>query len=108
MGGIPHMLDSNPSCNKLKYKIRENNKAKLIEYSKDALFNSENYDDDKIEEMLKDYGSEIDSITQKYRNKAAHTDRIKKPKAKQCLNYIIDVEHFLKTMLDSFDKENID
>lgn len=50
----------------------------------------------------------IDSITQKYRNKAAHTYRIKDSKAKQCLDYVIDVKRFLGCMLDSFDKEHGD
>lgn len=105
LGGIPHILGSHPKCKKLDYEIRENNRLKLIEYSKYALFDSDKHDDKEIEKTLKDYGRKVNSITDKYRNKAAHTDRIKEPKAKQCLDYVIDVEHFLKTMLDSFDKE---
>ena len=105
LGGIPHILGSHPKCKKLDYEIRENNRSKLIEYSRYALFDSDKHDDKEIEKTLKDYGRQVNSITDKYRNKAAHTDRIKEPKAKQCLDYVIDVEHFLKTMLDSFDKE---
>lgn len=108
LGGIPHMLGSHPDCKKLEYEIRENNKSKLIEYSKYALFDPEKHDDDYIEETLRKYGSEINSITDKYRNKAAHTKKIKDTKAKQCLDYVIDVTRFLGTMLDSFDKENAD
>lgn len=107
LGGIPYILGANTN-KKLSHKIRENNTSKLLEYSKYALFDPNKHSDEEIKKTLKFYGSKIDSITQKYRNKAAHTDRIKDSKAKQCLDYVVDVKRFLGCMLDSFDKENVD
>ncbi|MBE6502414.1 MAG: hypothetical protein E7Z79_08255 [Methanobrevibacter thaueri] len=107
LGGIPYILGANKN-KKLEPEIHENNASKLLEYSKHALFDPNKHSDDEIKKTLKFYGSKIDSITQKYRNKAAHTYRIKDSKAKQCLDYVIDVKRFLGCMLDSFDKEHGD
>ena len=105
LGRIPHVLGSSKRSKDVDSEIRDNNISKLVEYSKDALFLEDNHDDDEIEAMLRGYGSEINRITDKYRNTAAHVDSIEQTKAKKCLNYVIDVEHFLIDMLDSFDKE---
>lgn len=105
LGKIPHVLGSSKRSKDIDSEIRDNNISKLVEYSKDALFFEDNYNDDEIEAMLMGYGSEINSITDKYRNTAAHVDSIEQKKAKKCLNYVIDVHKFLITMLNSFDKE---
>ena len=105
LGAIPHILGSSYESKKRPKEIRENDILKLIEYSKYTLFDEEKHDDEEIKTTLQYYGSKINSIKDKYRNKAAHTSRIEQIKAKECLDFVIDVEHFLKTMLDSFDRE---
>lgn len=109
LGGIPHILGSIKKSKNLTPPKKLNNTSKLIEYSKYALFYEDKHDDDEIEEKLRKYGSKINSITDRFRNKAAHTDMIEQKQAKKCLDEVIGKkdakEHFLKTMLDSFDKE---
>lgn len=86
-------------------KIHEKNLSILTEYSKAKLF-TDSHSDKEIKKTLRKYGKEIKDITYSYRNPAAHTDELQCLQAKKCLDYVIDVKHFLKTMLDSFDKEN--
>lgn len=94
-------------CHKKHYdpEIHEKNLSILTEYSKAKLF-TDSHTDEEIKKTLRKYGKEIKNITYSYRNPAAHTDELQCRQAKKCLDYVIDVKHFLKTMLDSFDKEN--
>ncbi len=103
LGSIPYIL-----CYKKHHdsNINEKNVYILTEYSKEKLF-TESYSDEEIKNILKKYGKEIKDITYRYRNPAAHTNELQCRQAKKCLDYVIDVNHFLKTMLDSFDKEDI-
>ena len=80
---------------------RENNRHKLIEYSKACLFST--LKDDEIDLLLTDYARKIESIKETFRNPAAHTGQIKRTTAEECFNLIVDVEKLLKRMLDSFD-----
>lgn len=52
--------------------------------------------------MLESYGEDIADITDEYRNKAAHTNELKRVNAELCFNLVLDVEKLLKRMLDSF------
>lgn len=99
LGRITYILGFNKdkSLNEGQHK---NNMAKLVEYSKNNLF--DNLTNDEIEEKLYQYGSLIDEIRIKYRNPAAHTNKLKRIDAEECFNLIIDVEKVLKKMLDSF------
>lgn len=99
---MPYIL-----CHKKHYdsEIHEKNVSILIEYSKAKLF-TDSHSDEEIKKTLKKYGKEIKNITYSYRNPAAHTNELQCRQAKKCLDYVIDVKHFLKTMLDSFDKED--
>lgn len=101
LGNIPYLLCY--SKHKIP-EIHEKNVSILIEYAKENLF--EDLSDEEIRETLRKYGKDIKNITFKYRNRAAHVDEIDRTKAKECFDFIIDVQQFLKTMLDSFDKEN--
>ncbi len=102
LGSMPYIL-----CHKKHYdsEIHEKNVSILIEYSKAKLF-TDSHSDEEIKKTLKKYGKEIKNITYSYRNPAAHTNELQCRQAKKCLDYVIDVKHFLKTMLDSFDKED--
>ena len=72
----------------------------LIEFSKSALFVGKS--DEEILDMLESYGEDIADITDEYRNKAAHTNELKRVNAELCFNLVLDVEKLLKRMLDSF------
>ena len=58
--------------------------------------------DEEILDMLESYGEDIADITDEYRNKAAHTNELKRVNAELCFNLVLDVEKLLKRMLDSF------
>ena len=80
---------------------KENNKRKVIEYSKARLFSKKS--DEEIANILVDYAYSVDLIRNSYRNPSAHANQVKRATAEDCFNLIIDVEKLLKRMLDSFD-----
>ena len=65
-------------------------------YAKSVLFD---YADYRVDiEIVKDCRF-IDKVRLDYRNPAAHRDRLSLTSAKECLDYVIEVEHKLKDML---------
>ena len=99
LGRITFILGFNKDKS-LNEEQHKNNMIKLVEYSKNNLFN--NLTNDEIEEKLYYYGSLVNEIRIRYRNPAAHTNKLKRIDAEECFNLIIDVEKVLKKMLDSF------
>lgn len=79
-----------------------NNKDKLLEYTKKHLFNGKT--NEEILELLIDYAEDVESVKNDYRNPSAHTNVLKRIDAEECFNLVIDVEKILKRMLDSFDE----
>lgn len=79
----------------------EHNILRSVEYSRKYF---KNYSDDKIKETLIEYGSYVDEIRRKYRNRAAHTNELSQTNARECFRYVLDVEQVLKIMLDSFEE----
>ena len=80
---------------------RQNNKTRLLEYSKERLFSRLTLSE--IDVLLQNYAKEIERIRKKYRNPSAHTNELKQVDAEECFNLVLDVEKFLKQMLDSYD-----
>ena len=80
----------------------ENNKARLIEYAKERLLSK--YSDTEIEKILTYFAEAIEVIREKYRNRCSHKESILQRQAKECMNYVIDVEQLLKKMMDTFDE----
>ena len=78
---------------------QENNQKLLLDYCTNVLFIEKKID---IKLTIEDYAKKIQSITNKYRNPSAHTAEMPKSSAKECLDFLVDVEKFLKTMLESF------
>ena len=99
LGRITFILGFNKDKS-LNEEQHKNNMIKLVEYSKNNLFN--NLTNEEIEEKLYHYGSLVNEIRIRYRNPAAHTNKLKRIDAEECFNLIIDVEKVLKKMLDSF------
>ena len=79
----------------------ENNRKKLMEYSRERLFSGKS--DDEIVNLLHEYAESIEEVKRKYRNPSAHTDTLRKVDAEECFALVVDVEKLLKNMLDSFD-----
>lgn len=78
----------------------QNDVCKLVEFSKAELLKE--YTEEQIIDLLDEYGEEIAEITKEYRNKAAHTNELKRVNAEQCFELVLDVEKLLKRILDSF------
>lgn len=99
LGTVPFVL-----CHSVPENITEeqhkNDIDRLVEFCKTSLL--KNYTDEQIVDLLDDYGSEIADITKEYRNKAAHTNELKRVNAEQCFELVLDVEKLLKRILDSF------
>ncbi|WP_022778317.1 restriction endonuclease subunit S [Butyrivibrio sp. AE3009] len=85
---------------KLSEEIKENNRRKLLEYSREKIFSEKT--DDEIVELLNDYADSIEEVKNDYRNPSAHTNELRKVDAEQCFDLVLDVEKLLKRMLDSF------
>lgn len=80
----------------------ENNKTKLLEYSKEKLFSGKS--DDEIKSIVSDYAESVEEVKNDYRNPSAHTNELRKVDAEQCFALVLDVEKLMKRMLDSFDE----
>ena len=99
MGNISEILCKwhDPKCSD---EQKENNKLKLLEYTREKLF--VNKTDEEIMDLLLDYAEEIEHVKTNYRNPSAHTGELNQMNAKDCLDLVLDVEKLLKRMLDSF------
>lgn len=100
LGTVPFVL-----CHFVPDNISEeqhnNDIDKLVEFCKLELL--PNCSDEQIVDLLDDYGAKIADITKEYRNKAAHTNELKRVNAEQCFELVLDVEKLLKRILDSFE-----
>ena len=78
---------------------KKETKKQFIDYAKKELF--EFSDCCKVEKEIKEDVHFIDTVRVDYRNPAAHRDRMTITSAKECLEYVIDVQHMLKNMLST-------
>ena len=82
---------------------RKNNREKLLDYAQEKIFTNESRKE--IGDLLLEYADEIEAIKKNYRNPSAHIGELTEVNAKDCFDIVLDVEKFLKRMLDSFDRE---
>ena len=82
-----------------------NIKNGILEYVKQSILKTyaTTHSDTEILQLLSDYADDIEKVRVDYRNKSAHTNAITKVSAKECFDFVLDVEKILKKMLDSFD-----
>ena len=78
----------------------KSSKERLVEFAKAKLLTD--MSDEEILDTLAEYGEEMAIITNEYRNKAAHTNELKRVNAEMCFDMVLDVEKLLKRMMDSF------
>ena len=88
--------------NNLTNEQNENNKNKLLEYTREKLLLGKS--DDEIMKILSDYAESVEQVKNDYRNPSAHTNELRRVDAEQCFALVLDVEKLLKCMLDSFDE----
>ena len=78
------------------YRSRREEKAEFLDYARLFLFNE---GVSVEEEIVKDYEF-VEKVRLDYRNPAAHRGHLTITSAESCLNYVIDVQHKLKQMLE--------
>ena len=100
LGNIAYVL-CHYSIKDLPEEKAENNRKKLMEYSREKLFSGKS--DDEISSLLHEYAESIEEVKRDYRNPSAHTDTLRRVDAEECFALVVDVEKHLKNMLDSFD-----
>ena len=79
---------------------KNHDRQRLAEYAKQKLLVGKSNQD--IIDMLEAFGEEISDLTDEFRNKAAHTNELKRVNAQLCFDLVLDVEKLLKRMLDAF------
>lgn len=99
LGKVPYILCA---CfkEKLSEEKKEHDRACLANYARVMLMPEKS--DEEILELLAYYGEEIAEVTKEYRNKAAHTNELKRVDAEECFDLVVDVEKLLRRILDSF------
>lgn len=81
---------------------KEKDKGILLDFAEKRLYKSAAREE--IEVQIDSFAKDIDEVKTKYRNKAAHTNELKKKNAKECFDIVLDVHKLLKTMIEAFDK----
>lgn len=77
-------------------------KTAVLNYCIEELFI--NNDETFILKTLANIGKNIDIARVKYRNPSAHANSLTRLKAKECFDYVLDVQNILKNMLSVFKK----
>lgn len=85
---------------------RENIKNSILDYAKNVLVRSyaAEHSDDEVLDVLYDFADDVDRVRENYRNPSAHTGALTRIKAKECFDFVIDVEQLLRKMLETFDE----
>ena len=77
--------------------LEDTNKTFLLYASQNLLVEKQKR---QCEKIIQKHISMIDKVRIKYRNPAAHKDVMLADTARECLNYLVDVEHTLGIILD--------
>ena len=99
LGSVSYILTANEDKTATEAQ-RRNNERRLVEFAKDSLMPGKS--DEEILITLKEFGGRIADITEDYRNKAAHTNELKRVDAETCFKIVLDTEQLLKKMLETF------
>lgn len=87
----------------LESKKRDNNcnKSYFEKYCRSKLMKKEKTND--LQQVIKNLDFQIKTIKDKFRNPAAHKNSISMEEASYCIDYILEVERVLKSMLELFE-----
>ena len=92
LGTVPYVLTAK--------KYFESDRKIIVAYCKDVLF--KNTDEGYIVKELVEIGKAVDNIRFSYRNPSAHVNSINRIKAKECFDYVLDVQKTLRRILNNF------
>ena len=70
----------------------------FLKYAKNELFKEKT--ESKCSEIIKEHLLNIKIVCEKYRNPAAHKQKMNKVSARECLDFMIDVKRVLGKILD--------
>ena len=79
----------------------KNNSSQLVEFVKLRLMTKSS--EKEIEVKMKTFAKDIETIREKYRNPAAHTNALKKTNAEKCFDFVIDSQRVLRKILETLD-----
>lgn len=103
LGAVPYVLCAIPD-NSVDKEQQSLNEKILLEFVRAELLKNYDMSDQELLSRLQEYGEQIEEITKKYRNRAAHTNELKKVDADECFEIVLDVEKILKKILQLFIK----
>ena len=79
----------------------EQDRRCLLSFAKQKLFRK-GLSEDKIWENLTRIGKDVERVTKRYRNRAAHINAIRHQEARECMDFLIDVQQVLVWMMREF------
>lgn len=79
----------------------EQDRRCLLAYAKQKLFHK-GLSEAKIWEDLTRIGKDVERVTKRYRNRAAHINAIRHQEARECMDFLIDVQQVLVWMMREF------
>lgn len=102
LGSIPYVLATKfERRNKTDDYVQNKKRESVREFLKDCLFKKECFNNSsELEEYIVSFSKEIEEITSKYRNRAAHKDSVNKNDADRCYQLLITTEKILVEFTD--------
>ena len=82
-------------------KVNEHDRACLLAYAKEKLF-SHDLTEKQIWQDLMQIGRDAERVTKRYRNRAAHVDALRHKEARECMDFLLDVQQVMVWMMKEF------
>ena len=81
--------------------INEQDRRCLLAYAEQKLFRK-GLSEAKIWDALTRIGKDAERVTKRYRNRAAHINAIRHQEARECMDFLIDVQQVMVWMMREF------
>ena len=81
--------------------VNEQDRRCLLAYAEQKLFRK-GLSEAKIWEYLTRIGKDAERVTKRYRNRAAHINAIRHQEARECMDFLIDVQQVMVWMMHEF------
>ncbi|MFV0636970.1 hypothetical protein [Mitsuokella sp. WILCCON 0060] len=82
-------------------KANEHDRDCLLAYAKEKLF-SRGLTEKQIWQDLTQIGRDAERVTKRYRNRAAHVDALQHKEARECMDFLLDVQQVMVWMMKEF------
>lgn len=81
--------------------VNEQDRRCLLAYAEQKLFRKD-LSEAKIWDALTRIGKDVERVTKRYRNRAAHINAIRHQEARECMDFLIDVQQVMVWMMHEF------